>query len=602
MKGMMVTLLVLLMTGMVVGQQATNPADSNQKIGRFLLDMTDEWIDNLVHEGSLRAPIQPSAVNKIATVEIHYANSPSGNLDPVQITQVPSTETRALHFELSDADLNNLKGRGLRYTLREADRGKYDVVVIDYTGFIGPRAQTGAGSNSRASTTNQNNSHFTTQTRPVTPRPDNGLFNRKPFGTGNERDQDRRDSNSIANNGSSTNNIQRRTSDNFPSRDTIPQTQPENNPNRSTMSDFDRWAQQRKETVADEAARLARNTRDSVNRTLNPQTRARDDRTGFLGRDQLTQRGQDNRDIDYERRFTQDNNRNVDYDRRFPQDNRDIDYDRRFTRDNTRNDDFDRRTTRDNSRDIEYDRRYTQDNDNFRVRPVDTELLARQRRDEIDPYTLSSEQQTLDNMKFQAEQLKKQRVQQEIENAKDEIANELHRKEMLDAVRRKRERERWAMVPGNTGFGFTDDQRPLINYPSNTYPDRRLQDFVDPMADYDPDFDRLAQRTTGVRQPRQTGPVPASIGGPTQAVLGAGTQTNNAVARTNTRTNPRGNDVVLADQTQLTRLNQQNKLLWFMMLCSLGLNIYLGWIARSFYGRYEELADELRETFTTTVA
>ena len=39
----------------------------------------------------------------------------------------------------------------------------------------------------------------------------------------------------------------------------------------------------------------------------------------------------------------------------------------------------------------------------------------------------------------------------------------------------------------------------------------------------------------------------------------------------------------------------------FMLFCSLGLNIYLGWISRGFYVRYNELADELRETFTATM-
>ena len=402
------------------------------------------------------------------------------------------------------------------------------------------------------------------------------------------------------------------------------------------MTEFDRWAQQPQETIAEKAARLAREARANTQQTL------AQDRTGFLNRDQirnpLTPRGQDdNRDIDYDRRYTQDNNRSNDYDRRFAQDNsRDIDYDRRYAQENTRNNGYNRRFTQGNTRDIDYDQRYAQDanrdidydrryaqdsrngdydrrytqdgtrnndydrrstdNNNFRVRPVDTEQLARQRRDEVAQNTLSSEQQILDNMKFQAEQLKKQRVLQEIEDTQEEIASELHRKEMQAAVRRKREfdRDRWAMVPGNTGYGFTDDQRPLIDYPSTNYPDRRLQDFVDPMDDLDADYDRVAQRTTGTRQPRPSGAVPASIGGPVQQVAA---RINNATTRTNTR----GNDVVLADQTQLTRLNQQNKLLWFMMLCSLGLNIYLGWIARSFYGRYEELADELRETFTTTV-
>lgn len=51
--------------------------------------------------------------------------------------------------------------------------------------------------------------------------------------------------------------------------------------------------------------------------------------------------------------------------------------------------------------------------------------------------------------------------------------------------------------------------------------------------------------------------------------------------------------------------NEQDKrtqgFVYFMLLCSLGLNIYLGWISRGFYVRYHELADELRETFTATL-
>ena len=38
----------------------------------------------------------------------------------------------------------------------------------------------------------------------------------------------------------------------------------------------------------------------------------------------------------------------------------------------------------------------------------------------------------------------------------------------------------------------------------------------------------------------------------------------------------------------------------FLMFCSLGLNFYLAFISRGFYVRYHELADELRETFSTT--
>ncbi len=45
--------------------------------------------------------------------------------------------------------------------------------------------------------------------------------------------------------------------------------------------------------------------------------------------------------------------------------------------------------------------------------------------------------------------------------------------------------------------------------------------------------------------------------------------------------------------------NRKNAFLFFWLMCSIGLNIYLGWISRGFYVRYRELAEELRETFST---
>ena len=42
--------------------------------------------------------------------------------------------------------------------------------------------------------------------------------------------------------------------------------------------------------------------------------------------------------------------------------------------------------------------------------------------------------------------------------------------------------------------------------------------------------------------------------------------------------------------------------MFMLLLCSLGLNVYLGWISRGFYVRYQELAEELRDTFTPSSA
>ncbi len=57
-----------------------------------------------------------------------------------------------------------------------------------------------------------------------------------------------------------------------------------------------------------------------------------------------------------------------------------------------------------------------------------------------------------------------------------------------------------------------------------------------------------------------------------------------------------GAEPVLSSESAVARFNG---FLYFMLLCSIGLNIYLGFISRGFYVRYRELADELRETFAT---
>lgn len=64
-----------------------------------------------------------------------------------------------------------------------------------------------------------------------------------------------------------------------------------------------------------------------------------------------------------------------------------------------------------------------------------------------------------------------------------------------------------------------------------------------------------------------------------------------------------GNKQVASSEVlgQNQSLRKTNTFLLFMLLCSIGLNAYLGLIARSFYMRYAELADELRETFTATM-
>lgn len=538
MKGMMVSLLVLLTTGMVVGQQPTNPADSNQN-GRFLLDMTDEWIDSLVENGYLRAPIQPNARDRINQVDLRYASAASRNLEPAQIVQVATSETGVLNFEINDRDLNLMKQRGLRYTIRNEDRGKYEIVAIKYTGFVGPRANPAntqkndfaSGSSNRETTPPANTGRqVADSTR------GNDAFNRRPV-AGTENERRRIDSTRIPENDRDRFDNRRQTTNNFPTesrqREETRQTVPVR---EKPMSEFDKWAQQQKNKLDENVAQTKATVADKFDFSSGAVR-------GTRPNERQVQQGQSP---------VNDRWRYLDQQ----------EYDNRF------------------------DNQTTQTNQD--VRAVDLERLRQQRLAEENE---RSEQQRLANLEYQADQLEKQRKEKEIE---ERLAYELRMKDLQDIADLKRERERYAMVPSSR-YPYTDDRRPVIEYETNRFPERRRQDFVDPLDDYDADYDRVAQlppQTTGARQPRQTAPVPFSINGPNQPTATANKTPIGGLQNEN---------IVLADQTQLTRLNQQNKLLWFMMLCSLGLNIYLGWIARSFFGRYEELADELRETFTSSV-
>jgi len=55
-----------------------------------------------------------------------------------------------------------------------------------------------------------------------------------------------------------------------------------------------------------------------------------------------------------------------------------------------------------------------------------------------------------------------------------------------------------------------------------------------------------------------------------------------------------------SETSSTARDDRVNGFVLFLLFCSLGLNIYLSFISRGFHVRYIELADELRETFSTT--
>ena len=85
------------------------------------------------------------------------------------------------------------------------------------------------------------------------------------------------------------------------------------------------------------------------------------------------------------------------------------------------------------------------------------------------------------------------------------------------------------------------------------------------------------------------------------ANVGSSFQDNTGVPVMSMRS--RGQDFGVNPGQQSASAGASNKLvqaLWFIAFLSIGINVYLALLARTFYSRYNELADELRETFASS--
>ena len=55
------------------------------------------------------------------------------------------------------------------------------------------------------------------------------------------------------------------------------------------------------------------------------------------------------------------------------------------------------------------------------------------------------------------------------------------------------------------------------------------------------------------------------------------------------------------DDAKAAKYSKDNGFLYLLVVGSIALNLYLGWISHGFYVRYQELAEELRETFSSNI-
>jgi hypothetical protein len=118
-------------------------------------------------------------------------------------------------------------------------------------------------------------------------------------------------------------------------------------------------------------------------------------------------------------------------------------------------------------------------------------------------------------------------------------------------------------------------------------PNRRPTQQQFPQVSYNPYADNQYQ---GVGQ----AVLPPPPSGSHLAAGGAGQVATQASAPANWQTEKQ---VLMAD---LAESKQRSVFLLFMVFWLAGLCLYLSWLARGFYFRYAELADELRETFSAT--
>jgi hypothetical protein len=138
-------------------------------------------------------------------------------------------------------------------------------------------------------------------------------------------------------------------------------------------------------------------------------------------------------------------------------------------------------------------------------------------------------------------------------------------------------------------YAMRTDQQPIQN-PTYQFPTRRSESFAAPES-YDYSTAPSRQKLTSAPRLAQNSSLNgmrAEISGPDSSGITTGGATT-----TPTRNSALG-DVDGHNE-------RAYKFMFFMLMFSIGVNVYLAWISRGFYVRYSELADELRETFTTSV-
>ena len=157
---------------------------------------------------------------------------------------------------------------------------------------------------------------------------------------------------------------------------------------------------------------------------------------------------------------------------------------------------------------------------------------------------------------------------------------ELERQKYLDSLR--------TSLPSDVSSEFSKPRGPIVGSNVGTGPVIARNDNLGPIVQ-NPNPARAGETAPPNRKLTNTDPRRSAGGIKDYAASLPGTNLNQTSG---------------ANENQVNATKQDRRVegfVMFMLFCSLGLNIYLFWISRGFYVRYNELADELRETFTASM-
>lgn len=625
MKGLMVTLLAFLMTGTVVGQQSRNSSsfdsssfgnpnaasstsgqqsvfdssadqgtrsassfdrspDSNgnqpaSDLGAvFNLPITDGLLEQFLEYGEMTAPMEPYQQRSVDQVVMQFddgtGRKPASHKSiPVNIHPRHDAVTGTLLFEIDRSDVQTLRTQGLRYAFQPGERGRYEKVVLTL------KQDRTSGSGGVSSNTTSSRSTFS----------DRENISGNPIGSYDSNyNSNRRDSNVLA----------------------------------------DRSVQDRNFSTTRREFETARNDDRSL-----PTPGVREYSDDFMGptmgpndstrrNSSLASSGTGNESWRRPTSASTDG---------FSRDDRRLDgsggsYDNRFgdaLSTNDRNDSFASNSRQTYSTGDTYNRnQYSTspdfDRSQFDLTDAEREALRRssQAREDEDYRALLRDREA-EQLRFEAEQdrrlayerrLKEERYRDELRSLYESRRESLARE---DAAQRRSLADEYQDDYVYRGT----DYRPVIDHTAVRLP-------ASPPSTSTMDYDRyqLDQTNYGLPPsrttilPSATRIVPqvadnqfgirnyaAQI--PAQRVASNANVTQPVVQQPIQQTPAQR---LNAAQSQLSpqelsdkiRTDKINGLMFFMLLCSLALNLYLSWIARGFYVRYNELADELRDTFT----